>query len=164
VSPSKRPTSLFLPPSISSTLPKQVRILLISLDDILLTFVPLLLVRSGAVTAILINPLWVVKVQTFTAPPNSPAADRLLEYMSTFNTVSSSINLNAPGGLRAIYRDEGWHGLYHGTMLALQFIVYEKMKTWAFERKRWQFAKLGREWTVQDDKPVRCAFLTHNVN
>jgi len=47
---------------------------------------------------------------------------------------------------------------------ALQFTVYEKMKSWAFERKRRQSAKLGREWTVQDDKLVRCPLLTHNLS
>jgi len=46
---------------------------------------------------------------------------------------------------------------------ALQFTTYEKMKNWAFERKRRRFAKLGREWTMQDDKLVRYALLTHNV-
>jgi solute carrier family 25 (mitochondrial folate transporter), member 32 len=72
-----------------------------------------------------------------------------------------------PGGFRAIYRDEGWRGLYRGTSLALvgvtngalQFMAYEKMKSWAFERKRRRFAKLGREWTMQDDKLVRFSFL-----
>ncbi|KAI9429486.1 hypothetical protein H4582DRAFT_2028421 [Lactarius indigo] len=34
------------------------------------------LFRRSAVTAILTNPIWVVKVQTFTAPPSSPAAYR----------------------------------------------------------------------------------------
>jgi len=40
-----------------------------------------------------------------------------------------------------IFRDEGWGGLYHGTLLALvgmsngalQFMVYKQMKSWAFE-------------------------------
>jgi len=73
---SKRPTSRFLPPNISSTLPKQVRILLASFDSILLTFLPRLLLHLGVVTAILTNPIWVVKVRTFAAPPNSPAAHR----------------------------------------------------------------------------------------
>ena len=71
-----------------------------------------------------------------------------------------------------IYRDEGCRGLYRGMTLALvgvsngalQFMVYEKMKSWGFECKRWRFAKLGHEWTVQDDKLVRYALLTHNVN
>ena len=73
--PSKLPTSPFLPPSTSSTLPKRVRVLLASLDGTLLTSLPLLR-RLGVVTAILTNPIWVVKVRTFAAPPNSPAAHR----------------------------------------------------------------------------------------
>jgi len=96
---------------------------------------------------------------------------RPLEYVR-FNTVPPSINLNILGGFRTIYRDEGWRGLYRGTSLALvgvsngalQFMAYEKMKNWAFERKRRRFSKLGREWTMQDDKLVRYALLTHNVN
>ena len=78
---------------------------------------------------------------------------------------------NALGGFRAIYRDEGWRGLYRGTTLALvgvgngalQFMAYEQMKSWAFERKRQRSAKLGRAWTMQDDKLVRSAFCTHGV-
>ncbi len=34
--------------------------------------------------------------------------------------------------------------------VALQFMAYEKMKSWKFERKRWRVAKLGRD----DDKLV----------
>jgi solute carrier family 25 (mitochondrial folate transporter), member 32 len=71
-----------------------------------------------------------------------------------------------PGGCRAVYRDEGWRGLYRGTTLALvgvgngalQFMAYEKMKNWAFERKRRRFAQLGRAWTMQDDKLVPLLF------
>ena len=82
------------------------------------------------------------------------------------------INLNPPGGFRAIYRDEGWRSLYRGTTLALvgvsngalQFMTYEKMKNWAFESKRRRSAKLGHEWTVQDDKLVRSPLLIHSVN
>jgi len=74
---------------------------------------------------------------------------------------------NALGGFRAIYRDEGWRGLYRGMTLALvgvgngalHFMTYEQMKSWAFERKRRRFAKIGRAWTMQDDKLVRSAFL-----
>ena len=92
--------------------------------------------------------------------------------MSALILFSSHLNPNAPGGFRTIYRDEGWRGLYRGTTLALvgvsygalQFMTYEKMKSWAFERKRRRSAKLGREWTVQDDKLVRYPLLTHNVN
>jgi len=38
---------------------------------------------------------------------------------------------------------------------ALQFMAYEKMKLWAFERKRRRLEKLGRAWTMEDDKLVR---------
>jgi solute carrier family 25 (mitochondrial folate transporter), member 32 len=38
---------------------------------------------------------------------------------------------------------------------ALQFVAYEKMKIWAFERRRRRLEKLGRAWTVEDDKLVR---------
>ncbi len=65
-------------------------------------------------------------------------------------------------GLTSIYRNEGLSGLYRGTSLALfgvsngaiQFMAYEEMKRWGFERKRRQFAKDGREYTPQDDKLV----------
>lgn len=74
-----------------------------------------------------------------------------------------------PGGFRALYRDEGWRGLYRGTTLALfgvsngalQFMAYEKMKSWAFERKRRRFAELGRAWTVEDDKLVPFLFCSN---
>lgn len=97
-------------------------------------------------------------------------SQRPLEYVSAFSTVSPSINSNALGGFRAIYRDEGLRGLYRGTTLALvgvsngalQFMAYEKMKGWAFERKRRRFAKLGREWTMEDDKLVRRALARPN--
>lgn len=54
-------------------------------------------------------------------------------------------------------------GLYRGTTLALfgvsngaiQFMVYEEMKKWGFERKQRQFATAGKEYTPSDDKLVR---------
>lgn len=117
-------------------------------------------------TAILTNPIWVVKVRTFTAPPNSPAAHRGLwsAFTVTFSSVSFLLtSVGSVGGFRAIVRDEGWGGLYRGTSLALfgvsngalQFVGYEKMKSWAFERRRRRVAKLGRAWTTDDDKLVR---------
>jgi solute carrier family 25 folate transporter 32 len=38
---------------------------------------------------------------------------------------------------------------------ALQFMAYEKMKIWAYERRRRRLEKLGRAWTMEDDKLVR---------
>lgn len=75
---------------------------------------------------------------------------------------------DTPDGFRSIYRTEGLQGLYRGTSLALvgvsngalQFMGYEEMKRWGFERKRKQFAKAGREWRPEDDKLVRaCAVV-----
>lgn len=111
-------------------------------------------------TAILTNPIWVVKVRTFTAPPNSPAAHRGL-WRTFLRSIYSSTDGYA-GGFSAIYHGEGWRGLYRGTSLALfgvsngalQFMGYEKMKGWGFERKRRRFAKQGRAWTTEDDKLV----------
>lgn len=73
------------------------------------------------------------------------------------------IRIKHIGGTRAIFRDEGLRGLYRGTSLALvgvsngalQFMAYEKMKLWAFERRRRRLEKLGRAWTMDDDKLVR---------
>jgi solute carrier family 25 folate transporter 32 len=53
-------------------------------------------------------------------------------------------------------------GLWRGTSLALfgvssgaiQFMAYEEMKQWAFDRKRKQFAKKGQIMTPEDDKLV----------
>ncbi|KAH8976521.1 hypothetical protein EDB86DRAFT_1860718, partial [Lactarius hatsudake] len=68
--------------------------------------------EASAVMAILTNPIWVV------------------------NGLWS--------GFRVIFSDSGRAGLYRGTSFALvgvsngapQFMAYEKMKSWAFERKR----------------------------
>lgn len=54
-------------------------------------------------------------------------------------------------------------GLFRGTSLALfgvstgaiQFVAYEKMKKWGFDRKRKQYARAGMEWTPDADKLVR---------
>jgi len=61
-----------------------------------------------------------------------------------------------------IFRDEGWGGLYRGTLLALvgvsngalQLMAYEQTKSWAFELERRRVAKLRRAWTMDDDKLV----------
>jgi len=63
----------------------------------------------------------------FTTKPDSPSA-----YRNLFHGISS------------IFRNEGFYGLYRGTTLALfgvsngaiQFMGYEELKKWAFERKR----------------------------
>ncbi|KAI0318098.1 mitochondrial carrier [Amylostereum chailletii] len=99
--------------------------------------------EASAVTAIMTNPLWVVKVRMFTTRADSPAAYRGLWH-----------------GLSSVYKSEGLRGLYRGTSLALfgvsngaiQFMAYEEMKRWGFERKRRRFEKQGKPWTTNDDK------------
>lgn len=121
----------------------------------------------GAVTAILTNPLWVVKVRMFTTNAETPTAYRNLWRMSDrFHLKPISFNefyfILFIDGLTEIYRTEGLAGWYRGTSLALvgvsngalQFMGYEEMKRWAFERKRRQFTKEGREWTTSEDKLV----------
>ncbi|KAI0366198.1 mitochondrial FAD carrier protein [Pilatotrama ljubarskyi] len=105
--------------------------------------------EASAVTAIMTNPIWVVKVRMFTTRPKDPTAYRSLWH-----------------GLTSVYRNEGLAGLYRGTTLALfgvsngaiQFMVYEEMKRWGFERKKRQFAKAGREYTTADDKLSNTAY------
>lgn len=83
-------------------------------------------------------------------------------WLSLFYHARSSI-YTPSDGLRSIYRTEGIFGLYRGTLLAplsvsngaIQFMAYEKMKEWGFERKRKQYAKSGRPYTPADDKLVR---------
>ncbi|CAL1703355.1 unnamed protein product [Somion occarium] len=105
--------------------------------------------EASAVTAVMTNPIWVVKVRMFTTRPDDPNAYRSLTH-----------------GFRSIYQTEGLAGLYRGTSLALfgvsngalQFTCYEELKRWGFERKRRQFAKVGREWTPGDDKLSNTAY------
>ncbi|KAJ3006466.1 hypothetical protein NUW54_g3928 [Trametes sanguinea] len=105
--------------------------------------------EASAVTAIMTNPIWVVKVRMFTTAPKDPNAYRSLWH-----------------GLSSVYRQEGMAGLYRGTTLALfgvsngaiQFMVYEELKRWGFERKKRQFAKAGREYTTADDKLSNTAY------
>ncbi|KAH7924825.1 mitochondrial carrier [Leucogyrophana mollusca] len=99
--------------------------------------------QASAATAIITNPIWVVKVRMFTTKPTSPSSYRGLW-----------------DGLSSIYRTEGMAGLWKGTSLALvgvsngavQFMAYEEMKRWGFEQKRKRFAKAGRTMKPEDDK------------
>ncbi|CUA69297.1 Mitochondrial folate transporter/carrier [Rhizoctonia solani] len=83
--------------------------------------------EASAITALLTNPIWVVKVRIFTTKPGQPGAYRGLW-----------------DGLSSIYRTEGWRGLYRGTSLALfsvsngaiQFVAYEELKRLCYDRKR----------------------------
>jgi solute carrier family 25 folate transporter 32 len=81
-------------------------------------------------------------------------------FIYSFQPSYSIISLS--DGLSSILRTEGVAGLWRGTSLALfgvsngaiQFMAYEEMKNWGFERKRKQFAKKSRIMTPEDDKLV----------
>lgn len=119
-------------------------------------------VFSGAVTSILTNPIWVVKIRMFTTHPNDPTAYRNLWRTSSFLIVRARRLINRVDGLSSIYRTEGVKGLYRGTVLALvgvsngalQFMAYERIKLLAFKRKRRSFERTGKPWTTGDDKLV----------
>ncbi|KAG6916378.1 hypothetical protein DXG01_007099 [Tephrocybe rancida] len=105
--------------------------------------------QASAVTAVMTNPLWLVRVRMFTSHANSPSA-----YKGLWD------------GLSTIVRSEGALGLFRGTSLALvgvsngaiQFVVYEKMKQWGFNQKRRQYQKAGKEWDMDADKLSNTAY------
>ncbi|KAF8841292.1 mitochondrial carrier [Paxillus ammoniavirescens] len=105
--------------------------------------------QASAVTAIMTNPIWVVKVRMFTTRADDPTS-----YRGCWH------------GLTSIWRTEGIRGLWKGTELALvgvsngaiQFMAYEEMKRWGFEQKRKQFAKAGKTMAPEDDKLSNTAY------
>ena len=121
---------------------------------------------AGAVTAIITNPLWLVRVRMFTSRADSPTAYRGLWGESCVWLLAISVLIPIVDGLSKIVRQEGPLGLFRGTSLALvgvssgsiQFMVYEKMKSWGFERKRKQYARAGKVYGAEADKLVRCTF------
>jgi solute carrier family 25 folate transporter 32 len=131
---------------------------------------------TGAATALLTNPIWVVKVRMFTTTPETPNSYRGLWRKgpsSCFHHTRLLIRLNRTiDGLWQIGRTEGLPGLYRGTWLALfgvsngaiQFMSYEKMKQWAFKRKRRQYLKAGKEWTNEADRLVRSFYRSRHAD
>ncbi|KAM6495496.1 Mitochondrial carrier domain containing protein [Amanita muscaria] len=111
--------------------------------------------EASAATAVLTNPLWLVRVRIFASPPSAPPPYRGLY-----------------DGLSAIYRTEGLPGLFKGTTLALvgvsngavQFVAYEKMKQWGFDRKRKRFEKAGIPWTPEVDKLSNLAYSFMSIS
>lgn len=88
--------------------------------------------ESGAITALMTNPIWVVKTRMFTTPRSSALQT---------GTGPGSAPIVYRGlwhGLTSIYRNEGVRGLYKGAGLALfgvsngaiQFMAYEELKKW----------------------------------
>ncbi|KAF5371967.1 hypothetical protein D9615_008072 [Tricholomella constricta] len=110
--------------------------------------------QASAVTAVMTNPFWLVRVRMFTTHANSPSAYRGLW-----------------DGLATIVRTEGVLGLFRGTSLALvgvsngalQFVAYEKMKKWGFDRKKRQYKKAGLEWNTDADKLSNSAYTFMSI-
>ena len=125
-------------------------------------------VETGAITAMLTNPIWVVKTRVFGTAKNDRAGYRGLWGGSPIRP--SALPLLLPrrrdswglDGLRSIYRQEGLRGLYKGSLLALvgvsngsiQFAAYEEIKRRRTDMKRRRFDKLGRRWRTEDEKLV----------
>ncbi|KAH9813604.1 mitochondrial FAD carrier protein [Melampsora americana] len=95
---------------------------------------------SGVITAMMTNPIWVVKTRMFTTQVRSPGAYR-----------------NVLDGLIRISREEGPRGLWKGSVLALvgvsngaiQFMTYEELKKWRQEVRRQKsgitYASMGED-------------------
>jgi solute carrier family 25 folate transporter 32 len=111
--------------------------------------------ESGAITALMTNPIWVVKTRMFTTtksgksiiPETASTSATLGSTSSTYATLnkSSTSTVSEPTryrgliqGLGHIWKHEGWRGLYKGAGLALvgvsngaiQFVCYEELKRW----------------------------------
>ncbi|KDN52616.1 mitochondrial carrier [Tilletiaria anomala UBC 951] len=116
---------------------------------------------SGAATALLTNPIWVVKTRMFATPP----PPRRSSQCATIITPRSMQHYrNTLDGLVSIYRNEGIRGWYKGGGLALvgvsngaiQFTAYEQLKKWrsrvAMRRNLRQSGPHAA--TAQDDKLI----------
>ncbi|KAF8308829.1 mitochondrial carrier [Clavulina sp. PMI_390] len=105
--------------------------------------------EASAVTALITNPIWVVKVRMFTSAPGTPTAYRGLIH-----------------GLSEIARTEGIRGWYRGTWMALvgvtsgsvQFMAYEQMKNFAFARKKRRMLAAGETWREGEEKLSNTAY------
>ncbi|KAF9526275.1 mitochondrial FAD carrier protein [Crepidotus variabilis] len=111
--------------------------------------------EASAVTAVMTNPLWLIRVRMFASTADTPKAYRGLW-----------------DGISTIVRNEGPAGLFRGTSLALvgvstgalQFVAYEKMKTWGFERKRRQYEQAGKTYDAHTDKLSNLSYSLMSIS
>ncbi|KAJ9118153.1 hypothetical protein QFC22_004056 [Naganishia vaughanmartiniae] len=101
--------------------------------------------EASAITAMLTNPIWVVKTRVFASTLKNPTP-----YKGLID------------GLPYIYRNEGLRGLYKGSLLALvgvsngsiQFAAYEDIKARRAKIKRRLIEQNGGTWKREDEKLV----------
>jgi solute carrier family 25 (mitochondrial folate transporter), member 32 len=83
--------------------------------------------------------------------------------VSTTYPLSSILNARHTDGIYKVSKTEGFRGLWKGTSLALfgvtngslQFMAYELMKDWGFDRKAKRMEARGEQWSLEKDKLVR---------
>lgn len=123
--------------------------------------------EASAITAMMTNPIWVVKTRVFATSAHDPNA-----YNGLWREYNVKITVLTSASLKRIYKGEGWRGLYRGSLLALvgvsngsiQFAAYEDIKRRRIDVKRRKFADAGRTWEPEDEKLVSrrlVCLLTH---
>jgi Mitochondrial carrier protein len=77
------------------------------------------------------------------------------------------LNPRHADGIYKVSKTEGIRGLWKGTSLALfgvtngslQFMAYELMKDWGFDRKAKRMEAMGEQWSLEKDKLVRILII-----
>ncbi|KAF4615985.1 hypothetical protein D9613_011476 [Agrocybe pediades] len=111
--------------------------------------------QASAVTAVMTNPLWLVRVRMFTSRADSPNAYRGLWG-----------RLGPVFGESLLMMDNRWpqqNRLFGVSNGAIQFMVYEKMKAWGFDRKRRKYEKSGKKYDQEVDKLSNLAYTTMSI-